>query len=85
MRKITGIIAASAAAIIASAAAIGTGVSSVKADGVTDDVITVVSPDDGKTFAVDNAEIDKYFKNYTSNYSTNFYGCDVYLTTPVSF
>lgn len=84
MRKITRIIAASAAAIMAGAATMTVTASAADAIGAAEDVITVVSPANGKTFAIDNEKIDDFYKNYKLNYSNDFYGCGEFLTTPVT-
>lgn len=90
MKKFTKIIAASAVAAIsittAGANLKTTDFVSAKADGETNDIISVVSPENAKSFSIDNRKITDFYESYEPNLSSNekFYGCDEYLTTPVT-
>lgn len=90
MKKLTKIIAASAVAAISITTVGATygqaNFSSVKADGNGGDIISVVSPENAKSFSVDNKKITDFYEGYEPNYSSNekFYGCDEYLATPVT-
>lgn len=90
MKKLTKIIAASAVAAISITTVGATygqaDFSSVKADGDGGDIISVVSPENAKSFSVDNKKITEFYEGYEPNYSSNekFYGCDEYLATPVT-
>lgn len=90
MKKLTKIIAASAVAAISITTVGATygqaDFSSVKADGNSEDIISVVSPENAKSFSVDNKKITEFYEGYEPNYSSNekFYGCDEYLATPVT-
>ena len=59
---------------------------SAKADGEINDIISVVSPENAKSFSIDNRKITDFYESYEPNLSSNekFYGCDEYLTTPVT-
>lgn len=59
---------------------------SAKADGETNDIISVVSPENAKSFSIDNRKITDFYESYEPNLSSDekFYGCDEYLTTPVT-
>lgn len=84
------IIAASAVAAIsittAGANLKATDFVSAKADGEINDIISVVSPENAKSFSIDNRKITDFYESYEPNLSSNekFYGCDEYLTTPVT-
>lgn len=90
MKKFTKIIAASAVAAIsittAGANLKTTDFVSAKADGEINDIISVVSPENAKSFSIDNRKITDFYESYEPNLSSNekFYGCDEYLTTPVT-
>lgn len=90
MKKFTKIIAASAVAAIsittAGANLKTTDFVSAKADGEITDIISVVSPENAKSFSIDNRKITDFYESYEPNLSSNekFYGCDEYLTTPVT-
>lgn len=90
MKKFTKIIAASAVAAIsittAGANLKTTDFVSAKADGEINDIISVVSPENAKSFSIDNQKITDFYESYEPNLSSNekFYGCDEYLTTPVT-
>lgn len=90
MKKLTKIIAASAVAAISITTVGATygkaDFSSVKADGNGGDIISVVSPENAKSFSVDNKKITDFYEGYEPNYGSNekFYGCDEYLATPVT-
>ena len=90
MKKLTKIIAASAVAAISITTVGATygqaDFSSVKADGNGGDIISVVSPENAKSFSVDNKKITEFYEGYEPNYGSNekFYGCDEYLATPVT-
>lgn len=90
MKKLTKIIAASAVAAISITTVGATygqaNFSSVKADGNGGDIISVVSPENAKSFSVDNKKITEFYEGYEPNYGSNekFYGCDEYLATPVT-
>ena len=90
MKKFTKIIAASAVAAIsittAGANLKTTDFVSAKADGELNDIISVVSPENAKSFSIDNRKITDFYESYEPNLSSNekFYGCDEYLTTPVT-
>lgn len=90
MKKFMKIIAASAVAAIsittAGANLKTTDFVSAKADGETNDIISVVSPENAKSFSIDNRKITDFYESYEPNLSSNekFYGCDEYLTTPVT-
>ena len=90
MKKFTKIIAASAVAAIsittAGANLKTTDFVSVKADGEINDIISVVSPENAKSFSIDNRKITDFYESYEPNLSSDekFYGCDEYLTTPVT-
>lgn len=90
MKKFTKIIAASAVAAISIATAGAnlktTDFVSAKADGEINDIISVVSPENAKSFSIDNRKITDFYESYEPNLSSNekFYGCDEYLTTPVT-
>lgn len=59
---------------------------SAKADGEINDIISVVSPENAKSFSIDNRKITDFYESYEPNLSSDekFYGCDEYLTTPVT-
>ena len=59
---------------------------SAKADGEINDIISVVSPENAKSFSIDNRKITDFYESYEPNLSSNekFYGCDEFLTTPVT-
>lgn len=90
MKKFTKIIAASAVAAIsittAGANLKTTDFVSAKADGEINDIISVVSPENAKSFSIDNRKITDFYESYEPNLSSDekFYGCDEYLTTPVT-
>lgn len=90
MKKFTKIIAASAVAAIsittAGANLKTTDFVSAKADGEIKDIISVVSPENAKSFSIDNRKITDFYESYEPNLSSDekFYGCDEYLTTPVT-
>lgn len=90
MKKFTKIIAASAVAAIsittAGANLKTTDFVSAKADGEINDIISVVSPENAKSFSIDNRKITDFYESYEPNFSSDekFYGCDEYLTTPVT-
>lgn len=90
MKKFTKIIAASAVAAIsittAGANLKTTDFVSAKADGELNDIISVVSPENAKSFSIDNRKITDFYESYEPNLSSDekFYGCDEYLTTPVT-
>ena len=90
MKKFMKIIAASAVAAIsittAGANLKTTDFVSAKADGEINDIISVVSPENAKSFSIDNRKITDFYESYEPNLSSNekFYGCDEYLTTPVT-
>ena len=90
MKKFTKIIAASAVAAIsittAGANLKTTDFVSAKADGEINDIISVVSPENAKSFSIDNQKITDFYESYEPNLSSDekFYGCDEYLTTPVT-
>ena len=90
MKKFMKIIAASAVAAIsittAGANLKTTDFVSAKADGEINDIISVVSPENAKSFSIDNQKITDFYESYEPNLSSNekFYGCDEYLTTPVT-
>lgn len=90
MKKLTKIIAASAVAAIsittAGANLKTTDFVSAKADGELNDIISVVSPENAKSFSIDNRKITDFYESYEPNLSSDekFYGCDEYLTTPVT-
>lgn len=90
MKKFTKIIAASAVAAIsittAGANLKTTDFVSAKADGEINDIISVVSPENAKSFSIDNQKITDFYESYEPNLGSNekFYGCDEYLTTPVT-
>ena len=90
MKKLTKIIAASAVAAISittvGATYVQADFSSAKADGDGGDIISVVSPENAKSFSVDNKKITEFYEGYEPNYGSNekFYGCDEYLATPVT-
>lgn len=90
MKKLTKIIAASAVAAISITTVGATygqaDFSSVKADGNGGDIISVVLPENAKSFSVDNKKITEFYEGYEPNYGSNkkFYGCDEYLATPVT-
>lgn len=90
MKKFMKIIAASAVAAIsittAGANLKTTDFVSAKADGEINDIISVVSPENAKSFSIDNRKITDFYESYEPNLSSDekFYGCDEYLTTPVT-
>lgn len=90
MKKLTKMIAASAvAAISISTAGVNfktTGFVSANADGEGNDIISVVSPENAKSFSIDNRKITEFYESYEPNLGSdeNFYGCDDYFTTPVT-
>ena len=90
MKKFMKIIAASAVAAIsittAGANLKTTDFVSAKADGEINDIISVVSPENAKSFSIDNRKITDFYESYEPNLSSNekFYGCDEFLTTPVT-
>lgn len=90
MKKFMKIIAASAVAAIsittAGANLKTTDFVSAKADGEINDIISVVSPENAKSFSIDNQKITDFYESYEPNLSSDkkFYGCDEYLTTPVT-
>lgn len=90
MKKFTKIIAASTVAAIsittAGANLKTTDFVSAKADGEINDIISVVSPENAKSFSIDNRKITDFYESYEPNLSSDekFYGCDEYLTTPVT-
>lgn len=59
---------------------------SAKADGEINDIISVVFPENAKSFSIDNRKITDFYESYEPNLSSDekFYGCDEYLTTPVT-
>ena len=90
MKKFMKIIAASAVAAISISTAGAnlktTDFVSAKADGEINDIISVVSPENAKSFSIDNRKITDFYESYEPNLSSDekFYGCDEYLTTPVT-
>ena len=90
MKKFMKIIAASAVAAIsittAGANLKTTDFVSAKADGEINDIISVVSPENAKSFSIDNRKITDFYESYEPNLSSDekFYGCDEYLSTPVT-
>lgn len=75
MKKLTKIIAASAVAAISITTVGATygqaNFSSVKADGNGGDIISVVLPENAKSFSVDNKKITEFYEGYEPNYGSN--------------
>ena len=90
MKKLTKLIAATAvAAISISTAGVNfktTDFVSANADGERNDIISVVFPENAKSFSIDNRKITDFYESYEPNLGSDekFYGCDDYFTTPVT-